>query len=156
MSAVSFPVRPSSSYTPRKPLDSFTRPGYQRTKTNPKGLHWAVDVPCPVDSIIQLPERAKLIDKGWGGDTGWWMEWQFLAGPWKGRYGRFFHMSRAVAFPVGTIRGRKYAVCRSGDTGNSTGPHVHFELGKTRWDVGRDPRWNPCEAFQAAMADKDY
>ncbi len=156
MSAVSFPVRPASNYKPKIPADSFLRTGYQKTSTNPKGYHWGVDIPCPVDSIIQLPERAQLIDKGWGGDTGYWMEWKFLEGPWKGRYGRFFHMNRACAFSVGTIKNRRYAVCRSGNTGNSTGPHVHFELGKTRWDVCRDPRWNAREAFKDAVVDKDY
>ncbi len=156
MAAVSFPVRPSRTYKPKGPLNSFTRSGYQRTKTNPRGLHWAVDLPCPVDEIIQLPLKAKLIDKGWGGDTGWWMEWQFLEGAWKGRYGRFFHMSRKNGDPVGKIRSRKSACGRSGNTGNSSGPHVHFELGKYRWDKARDPRWDPQPTFKDAVAGGDY
>ena len=156
MSAVAFIVRPASNYTPTAPSESFTRLGYQKTSTNPRGEHRGVDIPCPENSIIQLPEKAKLVDKGWGGDTGYWMEWQILAGPWKGRYMRCFHMSRACSFAIGTVKNRKYAVGRSGNTGNSTGPHVHFELGKTRWDAGRDPRWDPRDAMVDAVRDKDW
>jgi len=156
MSAVSFTIRPSKTYKPRAPSDTFTRTGYQRTPSNPRGEHRGVDMPAPKDEIIQLPEKAKLIDKGWDDAAGHYMEWMFLTGPWKGRYGRWFHMHRACGFSVGTVRTRKYAIGRVGTTGNSTGPHVHFELGKTRWDKGRDPRWDPTQAMRDAVAGKDY
>lgn len=156
MSAVSFPVRPSSTYRPRSPLNSFLRTGYQKTPTNRRGYHWAVDIPCPINEIIQLPEKAKLTRKGFDQAAGNYMEWEFLTGPWKGRYGRFFHMNRPCGFTVGTVKTRGYAVGRSGNTGNTSGPHVHFELAKYGWQHARDPRWDPTQAFRDAVAAKDY
>lgn len=166
MAAVSFPIRPTSSYKPKKVDNSFLRTGYARTSTNPQGRHWAVDInrddfqptPSTISNwIIQLPAKAKLVDKGYDDEgAGYWMEWMFLEGPWKNRYGRWFHMYRACGFTVGTIRVRKYAVGRVGNTGNSTGAHSHFELGKYRWDKARDPRWDPTTAFRDAVAAKDY
>jgi len=159
MSAVAFPVRAASGHKANPPEDSFLRVGYQKTPTNPRGYHWGVDIdredfnaPSISDWIIQLPEKAKLIDKGYDDEgAGYWMEWQFLVGPWKGRYGRFFHMSRKCGFPIGTVRTRGFAAGRVGSTGHSTGAHLHFELAKTRWDKGRDPRWNPTQAFRDAV-----
>lgn len=161
MAAISFPVRPSSTYRPTPPRDTFlqVRSSYRWTPTNPKKQHRGVDISGYriLNAIIQLPEESKLIDKGWDPDgAGHWMEWQVRRGPWKGRFMRFFHMSRPCGFRPGTVKPRKYAVGRVGNTGNSTGPHVHFELAKTRWDQGRDPRWNPTQALRDAVAAKDY
>lgn len=162
MSAVSFPIRPSKTYTPKPPRGSFRRTRYATSSSNPRGEHRGVDCGAPENEIIQLPEKAKKIDGGYDKNgAGHWMEWQVLAGPWKGRYMRFFHMSRKNSHPIGTVKARKYAVGRVGHTGHVGKPveknnHLHFELGKTRWDKGRDPRWNPTEALQDAVRDKDY
>lgn len=166
MSAITFPIRPASGRRPKCPDESFTRTGYGKTSTNPKGLHWGVDIdkedftPPPISLsnwIIQLPEKAKLIDKGYDDEgAGFWMEWLVLVGPWKGRYMRFFHMYRACGFSVGTIKARSYAVGRVGSTGRSTGAHLHFELGAKRWDVSRDPRRNPRQACCDAAAGRDF
>lgn len=162
MSAVSFPIRKSPRYTPKPPRDSFRKTGYATSSSNPRGEHRGVDMGAPENEIIQMPLKGKLIDKGYDKrGAGHWMEWQFLKGPWKGRYGRFFHMSRKNGDPIGKVRERKSACGRVGHTGHVAKPvdsnnHVHFELGKTRWDKGRDPRWNPTQAFRDAVAAKDY
>lgn len=164
MSAVSFPVRPATSRRPNCPENSFLRLGYAKTSTNPKGQHRGVDIDredMGVSSIsnyiIQLPENAKLVDKGYDDEgAGYWMEWLVLVGPWRGRYMRFFHMYRACGIAVGARKNRKYAVGRVGNTGKSTGAHLHFELGKYRWDKARDPRWNPTQAFCDAVKAKDW
>jgi murein DD-endopeptidase MepM/ murein hydrolase activator NlpD len=156
VSAVSFPLRPSTDYKPRSPNDTYTRTGYERTALNPRGEHRGVDLPAPINTIIQLPEKAKLTQKFYGKSVGYFMEWRILAGPWKGRYMRFFHMNRACGFAVGTSKNRKYAVGRVGTTGNSTGPHLHFELGAKPWNQSRDPRWNPTQAFRDAVSGKDW
>lgn len=156
MSAVSFPLRPSSSYKPKAPADSYLRTGYHKTASNPRGYHWGVDCPAPTNTIIQLPEKAKLIDKGRDMQAGYWMEWLILAGPWKGRYWRAFHMRLPCGIAVGSTKNRKYAVGRVDCTGYCTGPHLHSELGKYRWDKARDPRWNITQAYRDAVRGKDY
>lgn len=154
--SISFPVRASANYKPSKPRDSFTRLGYEKTATNPRGEHRGVDIPAPLDAIIQLPEQAKLVKKFYGKSVGNFMEWKILAGYWKGRYMRFFHMNKPCGLSVGTIKDRKYAVGRVGSTGNSTASHLHFELARYPWMTARDPRWNPTEALRDAIDAKDY
>lgn len=165
MSAVSFPVRPPKGRRPYRVTDSFNRTGYVKTSANPRGEHRGVDInrgsftpgPSSVrDWIIQLPEYARLVAKGYDSAAGYWMEWEVLTGPWLHRYMRFFHMNRPCSFALGTKKNRKYAVGRVGNTGHSTNSHLHFELGKHRWSAARDPRWNPTEAFRNSIRDGDW
>lgn len=157
--SLSFFLRRSSAFTPKRLADSFLRirSSYSTNGgTNPHRYHWAVDAPCPKNTIIQLPAKARLIAKGYDKAAGYWMEWEFLEGPWIHRFGRWFHMNRACGHPLRTVKPRKYSVGRSGNTGSSTAPHVHFELARYRWALARDPRWNPTEAMNNAIAAKDY
>jgi len=164
--AISFPVRPNPRdgkrdtgaplYKPVTVKDSWERRGYRKTPTNPNGFHWASDIPAPTNSIIQLPEEAKLRAKGHDEDAGYWMEWEIITGPWLHRFFRVFHMLKPCAFSIGTIKNRKYAVGRVDCTGNCSGPHEHAELGKYPWAHARDPRWDIREELNSALTRKDW
>ena len=70
-------------------------------------------------------------------------------------YAYYAHLSSyRYGLSVGSSVYRGYEVARSGNTGNSRGPHLHFEVRKngssvwirtlatTLWDSGS--AWNPC------------
>lgn len=145
-----FTVRRSSNFTPARPRNSFNRPGYQETPSNPHGYHRAVDIPAPKGQIKQAPERCRIAWKGWFGDLGLVIELQILDGYDKGRFVRMCHCSSVSAYGVGHVFAKRAAVARVGCTGNCSGNHEHEELGRYRLIDSRDPRWDLTERVQNA------
>lgn len=97
-------------------------PIYTKTKH-----HIGVDIACPIGTPILAPLNGTVIQEGKGNDTG-----NFVIFKTFDRYYRFCHLSQFKG--TGTyLKGEPIAF--SGNTGLSTGPHVHAELWKTPPDI---------------------
>lgn len=121
-------------------------------------LHGAVDVPCPVGTVIVAPEASILVAAGTYASTG---EHYAMLQIRPGVILFFTHLSKCL-FPVGKKLTRGQGFALSGNSGMSTGPHLHFELRKGSATV--DPhlsgswiKWN-VERFRVGgdMADVSW
>ncbi|HEY0213014.1 MAG TPA: M23 family metallopeptidase [Paenirhodobacter sp.] len=104
------------------PLDGgfrFTSPfGYRWGR-----LHAGVDLAGPVGMKIKAPADGTVIDAGWENGYGLMVRVQHQFGV-STIYG---HMSR-VQVKVGQKVSRGDVISDSGNTGRSTGPHLHYEI----------------------------
>ncbi|WP_186762750.1 M23 family metallopeptidase [Lentzea tibetensis] len=67
---------------------------------------------------------------------------------------RYAHLSRRVHPPVGGQVGRGALIGYSGNTGNSTGPHLHFQIQKC--SDNRTIYWNGFKEYPGLRADDNY
>ncbi|MET8183131.1 transglycosylase family protein [Streptomyces sp. NPDC005336] len=96
------------------------------------GHHTGTDFPVPVGTQVRAVGPAEVVAAGWGGAYGY----QVVLRHSDGMYTQYAHMS-SLSVQVGqTVAGGRQ-IGRSGSTGNSTGPHVHFEV-RTDPDYGSD------------------
>lgn len=65
----------------------------------------------------------EVVDAGWGGSFGY----QVVIRHADGRYSQYAHLS-AISVRAGQSVSVGQRIGRSGSTGNSTGPHLHFEV----------------------------
>lgn len=86
-------------------------------------IHQGVDWACSTGTSIMASCGGKVIQAGWYGGYGYCVTIQHSNGI-QTRYG---HMSK-VLVSVGDYVQQGEVIGRSGSTGNSTGPHVHFEI----------------------------
>lgn len=86
-------------------------------------IHQGVDWACATGTSIMASCGGKVIQAGWYGGYGYCVTIQHSNGI-QTRYG---HMSK-VLVSVGDYVQQGEVIGRSGSTGNSTGPHVHFEI----------------------------
>ncbi|BBC31187.1 Peptidase, M23 family [Streptomyces graminofaciens] len=97
-----------------------------------KGYHTGVDFPVPTGSAVKSVAAGKVVTAGWGGSFGY----QVVIRHSDGRYSQYAHLS-AISVKSGQSVGVGQRIGRSGTTGNSTGPHLHFEV-RTGPDFGSD------------------
>ncbi|MBL1098771.1 transglycosylase family protein [Streptomyces coffeae] len=96
------------------------------------GHHTGADFPVPVGTQVRAVGPAEVVAAGWGGAYGY----QVVLRHSDGMYSQYAHMS-ALSVHVGqSVKGGQ-KIGSSGSTGNSTGPHVHFEV-RTGPDYGSD------------------
>ena len=99
--------------------------GY-RTRPNAKGAtsnHQGVDWGTPIGTTVMASCGGTVTKAGWGGGYGYCV---FIKHP-DGRETRYAHLSKVLVSVGQTVsQGQKIAL--SGNTGASTGPHVHFEI----------------------------
>lgn len=106
----------------QKPLDC----GY--TLTSGFGLRWgtvhpAQDFATPEGTPVRSPSSGTVLFAGWDGSYGNKLEIQL----WDGTVVWFAHNSAlAVAQGQAVVTGQ--VIAASGNTGHSTGPHVHLEV----------------------------
>lgn len=107
-------------------------------------LHGAVDIACPIGTAVVAPEAGELVATGIYGSTG---ELYAMLQIVPGTVLFFTHLAK-VLIPLGSHATRGQRIALSGNTGRSTGPHLHFEV--RRGFAGNDPRlsarwfkWNP-------------
>lgn len=104
--------RMSSTFGPRK------RPT-KGASTYHKGIDWAT----PVGTPIYASCGGTVVKAGWGSGYG---NVVYINHP-DGRQTRYGHLSKILVSPGQTVsQGQKIAL--SGNTGVSSGPHVHFEI----------------------------
>ena len=87
------------------------------------GTHTGIDWACPTGTSIFASCGGRVTYAGWMGSYGYVV---FIDHP-DGRQTRYAHMSRVLC-SVGQYVNQLDRIGLSGSTGNSTGPHVHFEV----------------------------
>ncbi len=93
--------------------------------------HWAIDIAAQYGSEVAAAASGRVIFAGWKSNGGGWQVWISHGGD---LYTTYNHMS-AITVAVGESVSRGEQVGRIGQSGDATGPHLHFEV----W-VG--PIWN--------------
>ena len=129
---VSTPIRAASTIDPLRGADVPSYPGYYirplKIGTKSQGLHGhnGVDLAAPIGTPIYAAADGKIIVSS--------------TGNWSGGYGNFVIISHANGtqtvyahnskniVKVGEYVEQGQEIARVGSTGNSTGPHVHFEI----------------------------
>ncbi|MFF4836236.1 transglycosylase family protein [Streptomyces sp. NPDC001315] len=88
-----------------------------------KGYHTGVDFPVPTGTTVKAVAPGRVVSAGWGGSFGY----QVVIRHADGRYTQYAHLS-AISVKTGQSVGAGLRIGRSGSTGNTTGPHLHFEV----------------------------
>ncbi|UYQ65898.1 transglycosylase family protein [Streptomyces peucetius] len=87
------------------------------------GYHTGVDFPVPTGTSVKAVAAGKVVSAGWGGAYGY----EIVVRHGDGRYSQYAHLS-AMNVRAGQQVSAGQRIARSGSTGNSTGPHLHFEI----------------------------
>ncbi|MFI1719272.1 peptidoglycan DD-metalloendopeptidase family protein [Streptomyces sp. NPDC053513] len=87
------------------------------------GHHTGVDFPVPTGTSVKAVAGGRVVSAGWGGAYGY----QIVLRHDDGRYSQYAHLS-ALAVREGQRVHAGQRIARSGSTGNSSGPHLHFEI----------------------------
>lgn len=87
------------------------------------GHHTGQDFPVPIGTSVKSVAPGTVVAAGWGGAYGY----QVVVKHTDGKYSQYAHLS-SVTVRVGQGVGAGRQVGRSGSTGNTTGPHLHFEV----------------------------
>ncbi|MEU2509051.1 transglycosylase family protein [Streptomyces sp. NPDC007863] len=87
------------------------------------GYHTGVDFPVPTGTTVKAVSDGRIVSAGWAGAYGY----QIVVRHDDGRYSQYAHLS-AVSVREGQRVTGGQRIGRSGSTGNSSGPHLHFEV----------------------------
>ncbi|MFF9425101.1 transglycosylase family protein [Streptomyces sp. NPDC014746] len=87
------------------------------------GYHTGVDFPVPTGTSVKAVAGGRVVSAGWGGAYGY----QIVVRHDDGRYSQYAHLS-ALTVREGQRVHAGQRIARSGSTGNSSGPHLHFEI----------------------------
>jgi len=107
---------------------TYIWPTYAYTITSQFGqrwgrLHGGVDIGVSSGSTVMASSSGTVISAGWNGDYGYCI---LLQHP-DGRQTRYAHLNKILVSAGESVsQGEKIAL--SGNTGRSTGPHLHFEM----------------------------
>ncbi|AIS01762.1 transglycosylase family protein [Streptomyces glaucescens] len=88
-----------------------------------KGYHTGVDFPVPTGTSVKSVAPGRVVSAGWGGSFGY----EVVIRHGDGRYTQYAHLS-AISVKTGQSVGGGQRIGRAGSTGNSSGPHLHFEV----------------------------
>ncbi|MFJ7051771.1 M23 family metallopeptidase [Streptomyces albidoflavus] len=112
---------------------SYVSTGYQTGGSLwSSGSHSGVDFHAPAGSAVRAVGAGTVVETGWGGAYGNEVVIQMH----DGTYTQYGHLASATVSVGQTVTpGQQIAV--SGSTGNSTGPHLHFEA-RSGADYGTD------------------
>ncbi|WP_371664075.1 transglycosylase family protein [Streptomyces sp. NBC_00280] len=106
------------------PVGAATGTPYHKAGSSwSKGYHTGVDFPVPTGTSVKAIGVGEVVDAGWGGSFGY----QVVIRHADGRYSQYAHLS-AISVRAGQSVSVGQRIGRSGSTGNSTGPHLHFEV----------------------------
>jgi len=98
-----------------------------------KGYHTGVDYACKVGTDIVAVADGKIEKATWGASYGTQLV-QKVAGGWV----IYAHLSKNLV-KAGDVVKKGQHIAESGNTGNSSGPHLHFEMrDNIRWSAGKD------------------
>jgi murein DD-endopeptidase MepM/ murein hydrolase activator NlpD len=98
-----------------------------------KGYHTGIDMAVPVGTEVVAVADGKIEPANWGKSYGI-QAVQKVTGGWV----IYAHLSELDVKPKDEVKkGQK--IGKSGNTGNSSGPHLHFEMrDNIRWSAGTD------------------
>ena len=86
-------------------------------------LHGGIDIACSTGASVMASSSGVVIEAGWNGSYGY----TILINHPDGKQTRYAHLSRLyVSYGQSVSQGEVIGL--SGNTGNSTGPHLHFEI----------------------------
>ncbi|MEU9207388.1 transglycosylase family protein [Streptomyces sp. NPDC048415] len=106
------------------PVNAATGTPYRAAGSSwSKGYHTGVDFPVPTGTSVKAVAAGHVVSAGWGGSFGY----QVVIRHADGRYTQYGHLS-AISVKAGQSVVGGQRIGRSGTTGNSTGPHLHFEV----------------------------
>ena len=98
-----------------------------------KGYHTGVDFACKEGTDIVAVADGKIEKATWGSSYGTQLV-QKVEGGWV----IYAHLSKALV-KAGDKVVKGQHIAESGNTGNSSGPHLHFEMrDNIRWSAGKD------------------
>ncbi len=89
------------------------------------GFHEAIDIGIPTGTTVRAARSGKVTFSGWASGYGYLVKISHSSG-YETRYA---HNSKLLV-SVGQQVEQGQAIAYSGSTGNSTGPHLHFEIRK--------------------------
>ena len=111
----------------------ITTPYGKKGKMWSRGYHTGIDVACPVGTDIIAVADGKIENASWGKSYGTQLV-QKVEGGWV----IYAHLSKALV-KAGDKVTKGQHIGESGNTGNSSGPHLHFEMrDNIRWSAGKD------------------
>ncbi|MEU9700623.1 transglycosylase family protein [Streptomyces sp. NPDC047981] len=87
------------------------------------GYHTGVDFPVPTGTSVKAVAPGKVVSSGWAGAYGY----EIVIRHDDGRYSQYAHLSALTVREGQRVNGGQ-RIARSGSTGNSSGPHLHFEV----------------------------
>ncbi|WP_329390435.1 transglycosylase family protein [Streptomyces sp. NBC_01351] len=87
------------------------------------GYHTGIDFPVATGTAVKSVGPGQIVSAGWAGAYGY----QVVIRHTDGRYSQYAHLS-ALGVKAGQQVSGGQRIGRSGSTGNSTGPHLHFEM----------------------------
>ncbi|WP_374117788.1 M23 family metallopeptidase [Streptomyces sp. S07_1.15] len=96
------------------------------------GHHTGVDFAVPAGSQVRAFGPGTVVSAGWAGPYGR----EIVIRHPDGMYSQYAHLSQLEVGPGSTVRGGQ-RIAQSGSTGNSSGPHLHFEI-RTTPEYGSD------------------
>lgn len=112
----------SSGFT--APVDAAMGTAYHVAGSSwSSGYHTGVDFPVPTGTSIKAVGPGTVLSAGWAGAYGY----QVVIRHADGRYSQYAHLS-ALGVKAGQQVSGGQRIGRSGSTGNTTGPHLHFEM----------------------------
>ncbi|MGP3966230.1 transglycosylase family protein [Streptomyces sp. 6N223] len=112
----------AASYT--APVDAAAGTVYGATGGSwSLGYHTGVDFPVATGTSVKAVTSGEVISAGWAGSFGY----EVIVRHPDGRYSQYAHLS-AISVSEGQPVSGGQRIGRSGSTGNSTGPHLHFEI----------------------------
>lgn len=105
------------------PVSARTGTPYHQAGSWSSGYHTGVDFPVPTGTSVKAVASGKVVSAGWAGAYGY----EVVIRHGDGRYSQYAHLS-SLHVREGQQVGSGQRIARSGSTGNSTGPHLHFEI----------------------------
>ncbi|UGY91329.1 peptidoglycan DD-metalloendopeptidase family protein [Streptomyces gobiensis] len=115
------------------PVDSRPTTPYRATGSSwSSGYHTGVDFAVPTGTPVKAVTSGTVVSAGWGGSYGN----EVVIKHADGRYSQYAHLSSLSVRPGQSVSNGQQ-IGRSGSTGNSTGPHLHFEV-RTSPNYGSD------------------
>ncbi|WP_151770588.1 transglycosylase family protein [Streptomyces abyssomicinicus] len=117
-------ARPAGARSRVAPVSAALGTAYRASGSSwSKGYHTGVDFPVPTGTAVKSVGAGQVVTAGWGGSFGY----QVVVRHPDGRYSQYAHLS-AISVKSGQTVTAGQRIGRSGSTGNSSGPHLHFEI----------------------------
>ncbi|MER6199781.1 transglycosylase family protein [Streptomyces sp. NPDC001586] len=106
------------------PVDAALGTAYRVSGSHwSSGYHTGVDFPVATGTTVKSVGPGQIVSAGWAGAYGY----QVVIKHTDGRYSQYAHLS-ALGVKAGQQVSGGQRIGRSGSTGNTTGPHLHFEM----------------------------